>query len=72
MNLFVGSTGQEVQTDITLVRQQAKLEPPLKNLAGTGGAILIHTLATVDFYGTDVAGRAIHVQGFININFGDF
>ncbi len=72
MNLFVGPTGQEVQGDITLVRQQAKLEPPLRNLAGGGGALVISTLGQVDFYGTDVAGRAIHVQGFININFGDF
>lgn len=72
MNLFVGSSGQEVQADITLVRQQAKLEPPLINLAGGGGALVISTLGQVDFYGTDVAGRAIHVTGYINVNFGDF
>jgi hypothetical protein len=72
MNLYVTALGQEVQTDITLVRQQAKLEPPLINLAGVGGAIVISTLATVDFYGTDSSGRSVHVQGFINVMFGDF
>jgi hypothetical protein len=42
------------------------------NLAGNGGAIVISTLAKVDFYGKDVAGRAISVTGYLNVNFGDF
>lgn len=56
----------------TIVRAQAKLEPPLKNLAGLGGAVLISTLADVTFYGRDQTGRDVNVTGTISINFADW
>ena len=55
-----------------VVRQSAKLESPLIELAGGGGSQVINTIARVDFFGTDLAGRQITVTGFLNITFGDF
>jgi hypothetical protein len=70
-NFRVPITGDEVQRPFLLVRHQAKLEPPLINLVGLGGAVGISVLAQVDFFGKDVAGRAITARGFINITFID-
>jgi hypothetical protein len=72
MNFFVEVDGGDFTVAFTLVRQQAKLETPIINLAGNGGAIVISTLARVDFYGQDTAGRAIAATGYLNVTFGDF
>lgn len=66
----VNATGGSVV--FSLVRVQAKLEAPLKALAGGGGAIVISTIAEVTFYGTDQAGRAVSVTGKIGVNFADW
>ncbi len=56
----------------SLVRAQAKLEPPLANLGGLGGAIVISTIADVTFYGRDQAGNDVSVTGTMSINFADW
>jgi hypothetical protein len=56
----------------TLVRGQAKLEPPLVALRGGGGAVLIGTIADVTFYGHDQTGSTVAVTGSMFINFADF
>jgi hypothetical protein len=56
----------------TLVRVQAKLEAPLVNLAGSGGANTISTIADVTFYGTDQAGNEVQAAGSISVNFSDW
>ncbi len=55
-----------------LVRNQAKLEPPLRNLRGLGGSVLISTIANITFYGRDQAGNDVQAVGHISVNFGDF
>jgi len=55
-----------------LVRVQAKLEPPLANLVGGGGAQAITTLADVTFFGKDQAGNDVQVTGSIGVNFADW
>lgn len=55
-----------------VVRQQAKLEPPLSNLVGFGGSQLIFTIAEVTFYGRDQAGNDVVATGQISVNFADF
>jgi hypothetical protein len=55
-----------------MVRAQAKLETPLKNLRLGGGAGLISTLAVVTFYGKDQAGNDVSVKGQISVNFADW
>jgi hypothetical protein len=57
---------------ISLVRVQAKLEAPLAALVSLGSTVSISTIATVTFYGTDQAGRAVSVVGQIGINFADW
>ena len=64
--------GNVVQVAIDLVRHQAKLEPPLKNLAGLGGQMFISTIAEITFYGRDQNGNEASVMGRIDVQFGDF
>jgi hypothetical protein len=66
-------TGTNTATlTFVLVRVQAKLEPPLANLAGLGGAQAISTLADVTFYGKDQTGTDVQVTGSINVTFADW
>jgi hypothetical protein len=53
-----------------LVRHTAKLESPLVELVNS--AAVIHTIANVTFYGTDLVGNAISVTGSISVDFGNF
>jgi hypothetical protein len=55
-----------------MVRAQAKLEAPLRNLRLGGGAGLISTIAEVTFYGKDQAGSDVSVTGSISVNFADW
>jgi hypothetical protein len=55
-----------------MVRHQAKAEPPLANLAGLGGRLIISTIAEVTFYGRDQAGNEVEATTSISVNFGDF
>jgi hypothetical protein len=64
--------GEQTSFNITVVRQSSKLESPLANLAYNGGEIVLANIAQIDFYGTDLAGKAITVRGYLNITFGDF
>jgi hypothetical protein len=64
--------GGTAAVSIDLVRHQAKLEPPLKNLAGVGGQGFISTIAEVTFYGRDQNGNEVAVTGRIDVQFADF
>lgn len=60
----------EVSAGFQIVRHTAKLEAPLRALASNG--VIISTIATVTFYGQDMAGNEIKATGNIGIDFGDF
>lgn len=55
-----------------LVRQQANLETPLKNLASLGGLGFLSTIAEVTFYGRDGNGNEVSVTGYMDVMFADF
>jgi len=55
-----------------LVRGQSKFEPPLSNLVGLGGSVLISTIADVTFFGKDQTGNDVAVTGSISVNFADW
>lgn len=55
-----------------LIRHQAKLEPPLRNLVGFGGLGFISTIAEVTFYGHDQNGNELMATAMIDVQFGDF
>jgi hypothetical protein len=65
-------TGSAQVVGFDLVRLQAKLERPLRNLVGGGGLIVISTIAEVTFYGADQAGNDVSITGSIDVKFADF
>lgn len=55
-----------------VVRNQAKLEPPLRNLRGLGGSLIISTIAEIQFFGRDQAGNEVIATGTLSVNFADY
>jgi hypothetical protein len=74
MTVTVGSSLK--QAVFTLVRIQAKVEPPLRNLVAGGissrGAFSISTIAEVTFYGHDLAGNPVFAIGHVGVDFADW
>jgi hypothetical protein len=56
----------------TLVRNQAKLDPPLVALRGGGGSVAISTIAEITFYGRDQTGAEVSAIGTMSVNFADW
>lgn len=71
-NFRVPADGTDVARVFMVVRPQAKLESPLLEMQGGGGAQVLSVLARIDFFGRDVAGRNLQVTGTLNITFADF
>jgi len=83
LRFHTASPGAEVEqtVNITLVRHQAKLEPPLANLRGgtlsdttfqlPNGAVLT-LIAEVTIYGETVQGKALKATGNVQVTFADF
>lgn len=73
---FDGALGTTVTgtttVSLVLIRAQAKLEAPLRALAGAGGAVSIATFADVLFYGADQAGHDVTVSARISVTFADW
>ena len=63
-----GSTG----AGFDLVRIAAKIEPPLANLRGFGGAQFIGTIAEITFFGRDQAGNEVSATGNMSVSFADY
>lgn len=62
---------------IEVVRAQAKLEPPLRNLrsvTGTslGGAFVVTMFADIVIHGRTISGQAVSGQGSLQIDFADY
>jgi hypothetical protein len=66
------SPNNSAEVAFEIVRHQAKLEPPLRNLAGQGGLGFISTIAEITFYGHDQNGNEVSVTGRMDVQFGDF
>jgi hypothetical protein len=64
-------SGDNVTFPIEVVRRQAKLEPPLANLAGSGGALVLTCFAEITIHGRTVAGEAVEARGRLQIDFAD-
>jgi len=64
----------DAQTTISfvIVREVAKLEPPLFDLRNSGDEIVLQVKATIDFYGTDLVNNAVKATGTLNIFFADY
>jgi hypothetical protein len=57
---------------IEVVRRQAKMEPPLRNLAGGGGALVLTCFAEITLYGQNITGDQVTATGTMQIDFADF
>lgn len=64
--------GGSAEIGLELVRHQAKLEPPLRNLIGLGGLGFISTMAEITVYGHDQNGNEMTATGALDVQFGDF
>ena len=84
VRLHTPAPGEETEAalQIVIVRHQAKIEPPLKNLQGgvlgdtdlgvlPQGAILT-LIAEITIHGETVQGRAMEAKGFVDVSFADF
>jgi hypothetical protein len=67
---FTVTVSDSAQVAFTLVRNQAKLEAPLRALVSS--PVLISTIAEVTFYGRDQTGRTVSASGRIGVSFGNF
>ncbi len=66
-------TGEvEITVPLTLVRQAAKLEPPLRNLRGNGGLLVLTCFAEITFYARQLDGQTLQASGTMQVTFGDF
>lgn len=63
---------ESVEAGFTLVRNAAKVEPPLLSLRNGGGLSTISTIAEVTFYGKDQTGHAVTAVGRISVEFADW
>jgi hypothetical protein len=64
------TTGGTLILNFELVRNVAKMESPLAELATN--AAVITTIADVTFYGRDMVGNDVSVSGSIQVDFGNF
>ncbi|MFO7981807.1 MAG: hypothetical protein R6V00_13405 [Candidatus Aminicenantes bacterium] len=67
--IAVGSTQS---LSIIIVREAAKLEPPLIDLRDGGGDVILTVNAKIDFYGHDMADRNVKATGYITIYFANY
>lgn len=71
MNVRVPVNGTATGT-ITIVRHEAKLEPPLAELTDGIGEGVMTAQAQIKFYGQDLAGHTVSATGFLEIHFANF
>ena len=67
--LSPGGTGNVI---FDIVRHQAKLDPPLRNLIGFKGLGFISTIAEITLWGRDQNGNEVSATGTIDVQFSDF
>jgi len=67
---LAGTVSSDTTLGFTLVRNQAKMEAPLKALATS--PIVLSTIARVTFYGHDQTGREVSVIGNVDVTFANF
>ncbi len=66
------TTGDLRILQLEVVRAQAKLEPPLRNLRTGGGALVVTMIADITIYGKTVSGIPVSSNGALQIDFADY
>ncbi len=74
-NLTAGFDVKTSGTDplvIEVVRGQAKLEPPLRNLRNNGGGIIVTMFADITIHGRTISNQVVTATGSLQIDFADW
>ena len=58
--------------NIEVVRAQAKLEPPLRNLQNAGGSIIVTMFADITLHGHTISGQTVTGTSSLQIDFADW
>ncbi len=61
-----------VQASFVIVREVAKLEPPLLNLREGRGEGVLQVTAKVDFYGQDMTKNKVKATGYLTVFFANY
>jgi len=75
---FEGSLSTVVRVGATssvyfvIVREVAKMEPPLIQLVDLGAEVVLTCTAKVEFYGHDTANRTVKATGYLTIYFANY
>jgi hypothetical protein len=64
--------GSSVDMSLVLVRHQAKLEPPLSQLRGLGGAVVMTAFAKITIFGETISGDVVSAEVNVSVTFADF
>ena len=64
--------GSDVGVSFVLVREVAKLEPPLINLSEGRSEGVLQMTARIDFYGHDLIGNNVQATGYLTIFFANY
>jgi hypothetical protein len=65
-------TGSTASVSLVLVREVAKLEPPLIGLVDLGAETVLTCTAKIDFYGHDMVNRTIKATGYLTVYFANY
>lgn len=71
MSIKVAANSQS-SIGITIVRAAAKMEEPLFSLRYIGQEKVISTIAELEFWGNDLAGRAVYTKGYLEVLFANW
>ncbi len=58
--------------DFVIVREAAKLEAPLINLRDSAYGDILNMTAKIDFYGHDLADKAVKATGYLTVYFANY
>jgi hypothetical protein len=64
--------GGTTQVSIVVVREAAKLEPPLIGLVDLGAEVVLTATARIDFYGHDLANNQVKTTGYLTVYFANY
>jgi hypothetical protein len=64
--------GSTASVSLVLVREVAKLEPPLVGLVDLGSEVVLSCTAKIEFYGHDMVNRTVKATGYLTVYFANY
>jgi hypothetical protein len=68
----VVKVGSTASVSFVIVREVAKMEPPLVQLVDLGAEIVLACTAKIEFYGHDTTNRTVKATGYLTIYFANY